>query len=66
MKNTYRLNCPEDFNRVAQWAWRMMESSHSFYAHDGELVVLDDSENFNDPTWVGHSFETDTYYRRFR
>ena len=56
MKNTYRLKCPEDFDRVAQWAWSMMESSHSFFAHDGELMVLDDSEDFNDPTWVGHTF----------
>jgi len=56
MDNTYRLRIPDDFDAVAKLSWELMEESHDFYEHDGQLTIIDESAGFAEPTWEGDSF----------
>lgn len=57
MEKTYKLVIPDGFDQVAKTSWRLMESSHELFEYDDHLVVVDDSCDFDDPTWEGKTFK---------
>ena len=56
MEKTYKLTLPENLDPVAKTAWRLMDRSHELYEHDGRLVVVEEADDLDDPTWEGNSY----------
>jgi len=56
MEKTYKLTIPENFDSVAKTAWKLMEGSQELYEQAGLLVVINDTDGFDDPIWEGPTY----------